>query len=113
MPIRWQLALYLAVFCGGVFGYFAAEKGVGQTALQAYSHSLSQIDGHRCPGYPVCSLYARNAYSEFGGSIATALMVDRLLREWREIEDKERTVWAEGKQRYFDPLERNTFWIEQ
>lgn len=113
MPKAWLVAFYLCLLLGSIFGYFAADKGVGQTALKLYSYSLSQIDGHRCPGYPVCSLYAKQAYQQHGGAVATGLMVDRLFREWREIEDKKRQVWAEGRMRYYDPLERNTSWMDK
>lgn len=113
MPRPWLYGFFIAVVFGAFFGYFSAEKGVGQTALKLYSQSLSQIDGDRCSGYPVCSQYAKQAFDAHGGFVATAFMVDRLLREWREISDPKRRIFAEGKLRFYDRLSRNDFWLKK
>ena len=45
-----------------------------------YKEFISPIDGDRCPMYPSCSLYAKNAVDKFGIFIGFILFSDRLTR---------------------------------
>lgn len=112
MPKIWRIIVVFSVVLGGVFAAYNPQTPVFEKGLIFYGKTLSRIDGNRCPGYPVCSLYSKQAYQQYGAVLGTFLTIDRLLREWAEIHDAKRQIYKEGKQRYFDPLNRNTFWLK-
>lgn len=69
------------------------------------------LDGHACPSWPVCSLYARQALAGHGLLIGSWLILDRLIHE---NDDLFRGPWVHdlhGK-RIYDPLKRNDFWLK-
>lgn len=72
---------------------------------------IGKFDGERGNGYPVNSLYAKQAMREFGPGYGLLMTVDRLLRDWREIEKPLTRIYADGRDRYVDTLTRNTFWL--
>jgi hypothetical protein len=72
---------------------------------------IGKFDGERGNGYPVNSLYAKQAMQEFGSSYGLLMTVDRLLRDWREIERPLTRIYADNRSRYVDTLKRNTFWM--
>ncbi|MBI1363300.1 MAG: membrane protein insertion efficiency factor YidD [Proteobacteria bacterium] len=80
--------------------------------LWFYSTFISSIDGDRSSGYPVNSLYARQALQAHGPLWGTLLSVDRLLRDWHEIARPALTIRTnDGRLRYVDPLSRNDTWL--
>lgn len=79
--------------------------------LWAYRNIIGTFDGDRGNGSPVNSAYAKQAYDKHGIALGTVMMVDRLLRDWREIEQPMLEHHTEGRLRYVDPLARNDFWI--
>ncbi len=72
---------------------------------------VGKFDGERGNGYPVNSLYAKQAMEKFGSGYGLLMTVDRLLRDWREITNPLARVFTDGRSRYVDTLARNTFWI--
>jgi putative component of membrane protein insertase Oxa1/YidC/SpoIIIJ protein YidD len=83
-------------------------------ALWFYATFISSIDGHRSAGYPVTSLYARQALRAHGPVWGTLLSVDRLLRDWHEIAHPALTLRTDdGRLRYVDPLARNDRWLRE
>ena len=78
--------------------------------LYVYQLMIGGHDGRPCPSYPVCSMYARQAFDTHGLLIGSWLMLDRLIHE---ADDVRRGPWllaADGK-RLYDPLARNDFWL--
>lgn len=78
--------------------------------LYVYQHVVGPHDGRSCPSWPVCSLYARQAFAAHGLLIGSWLMLDRLIHE---ADDLRRGPWllaGDGK-RLYDPLARNDFWL--
>jgi len=87
-----------------------AAVSVASAPLYVYQHLIGGHDGRPCPSYPVCSLYARQAFDTHGLLIGSWLMLDRLIHE---ADDVRRGPWllaADGK-RLYDPLARNDFWL--
>ena len=80
--------------------------------LHFYQHVLGGLDGRSCPSYPVCSLYARQAVDEFGWVLGGWLIIDRLIHEADDLHGKSWIVYR-GKTRLFDPLQRNSFWLNK
>lgn len=83
-----------------------------QAPLWFYRNVVGTFDGDRGNGWPVNSRYAQLAWQQHGPLYGTWMTVDRLLRDWREIATPRHTVMDGPKRRYWDPLERNTFWLE-
>jgi len=75
-----------------------------------YSQLIGQLDGRSCPSYPVCSVYASQAFSRHGVWLGSWLVLDRLIHESDDIHLAQ-VVRIEGVDRVFDPLERNDFWL--
>ncbi len=80
--------------------------------LHFYQHVLGGLDGRSCPSYPVCSLYARQAVDEYGWVLGGWLMIDRLIHEADDLHGESWIVYR-GKTRLFDPLQRNSFWLNK
>ncbi len=77
--------------------------------LGLYQRFVSGADGQRCPMYPSCSHYAREAFNRNGFWMGWILSCDRLLRCGRdEIRLTERRHGGA-----YDPLEANTFWWDK
>lgn len=80
-------------------------------AVRNFQKYISPLDGARCPMYPTCSAYARQALHKHGALLGIFMTVDRLLHEGDPREQQEPLIkW--GQQRYFDPLHYNDFWIK-
>ena len=80
--------------------------------LHFYQHVLGDLDGRSCPSYPVCSLYARQAIAEYGWLVGSWLMIDRLIHEADDLDTGHFIVY-QGKNRLYDPLQRNSFWLNK
>ncbi len=87
------------------------QGSLQETALLAllfFQIGISPADGDRCPMYPSCSQYAKEAiqrYGVFQGIIVTA---ERLLRCGRETDYP--LIDFNGRLRYYDPLLNNILW---
>lgn len=80
-------------------------------AVRFFQKYISPVDGPRCPMYPTCSAYARQALAKHGPWIGSMLTVDRLLHE-NETQERQRTIKVGGRYRYHDPLSNNDFWLD-
>jgi len=78
--------------------------------LYVYEQLLGPHDGRSCPSWPVCSLYARQAFGAHGLLIGSWLMLDRLIHESDDVRRGPWVLAADGK-RLYDPLARNDFWL--
>lgn len=78
--------------------------------VRFFQKNISSVDGARCPMYPTCSGYSIKALHKHGPFIGTMMTVDRLYRESDPIEKQDKIVkW--GVTRFFDPVEKNDFWL--
>jgi putative component of membrane protein insertase Oxa1/YidC/SpoIIIJ protein YidD len=73
-----------------------------------YSRFISPLDGPRSPSYPTGSAYGLQAIREEGFLVGTLLIGDRLLHEADQHQGAYFRIY--GQNRYYDPLENNTFW---
>jgi len=81
-------------------------------AVSIFQAYISPIDGARCPMYPTCSAYARQALHKHGSVLGMFMSVDRLLHEGDPLEQQEPiTKW--GVRRFYDPLSYNDFWLNK
>jgi len=85
-------------------------SGPGQFPLLFYQRIITGLDGHHCPSYPVCSLYASQAIDKHGLLLGSWLMLDRLIHE---ADDLRLGSWImiDGQKRLNDPLARNDHWL--
>ncbi|MBF0190897.1 MAG: membrane protein insertion efficiency factor YidD [Magnetococcales bacterium] len=81
--------------------------------LSLYSHTISRVDGDRCPSHPNCSHYARQALQRHGPLTGLWLTIDRLIHERSEIALAPQVRAEDGSARLLDPLEANAFWLPQ
>ncbi|TYO98246.1 hemolytic domain-containing protein [Geothermobacter ehrlichii] len=79
-------------------------------AIRFFQHYISPVDGARCPMYPTCSAYARQALARHGPWLGILLTVDRLIHE-NDPRERRRPVLVGDRYRYFDPVEANDFWL--
>ncbi|MDX8404775.1 MAG: membrane protein insertion efficiency factor YidD [Mariprofundus sp.] len=77
-----------------------------------YQQVIGELDGKSCPSYPVCSSYAARAVQGYGLLTGSWLALDRLIHE---ADDLQRGPWIvfDGAERLYDPLSRNTRWLQE
>ena len=89
---------------------------VGQRAvggvLRFFQVYISPVDGDRCPSYPTCSQYAREAVRKHGAMIGLVMTFDRLIHETDEVR-RAPLIRVPGSYRYYDPVENNDFWWDK
>ena len=72
-------------------------------AVRCYQHTVSRVDGDRCPSFPTCSQYAVQALSQHGPLLGTVLTAGRLISEGDEAAFAAR-IRIEGRWRIYSPL---------
>ena len=77
--------------------------------LNFFSKVISPVDGDRCPSYPTCAAYSKEAYQKHGAFVGTLMTVDRLLHEADEPRFSP-TVEVHGVGRIYDPVSANELW---
>jgi putative component of membrane protein insertase Oxa1/YidC/SpoIIIJ protein YidD len=77
--------------------------------LTFFSEVISPVDGDRCPSYPTCAAYSKEAYQKHGAFIGTLMTVDRLFHEADEYRFSP-TVKVYGVHRIYDPVSANEYW---
>jgi hypothetical protein len=82
------------------------------TLLNFFSTVISPVDGDRCPSYPTCAAYSKEAYQKHGALLGTLMTVDRLFHEADESRFSP-TVEVYGVFRIYDPIPANEFWKRQ
>lgn len=92
----------------------AAEAGLSplQAGVRLFQRFISPVDGPRCRMYPTCSAYALQALDKHGPLLGTLLTVDRLLHE-SDPREHRHPVRVGGRVRFYDPVEKNDFWLEK
>lgn len=80
--------------------------------LNVFSKVISPVDGDRCPSYPTCAAYSKEAYQKHGAFLGTLMTVDRLFHEADEPSFSP-TVEVYGVVRIYDPVSANEFWKRQ
>ncbi|PLX86727.1 MAG: hypothetical protein C0618_08615 [Desulfuromonas sp.] len=85
------------------------DTGPLDTLVRFFQKYISPVDGARCPMFPTCSAYSRQALKKHGPLIGTMMTVDRLFREADPLE-KQTPIIKWGHQRYLDPVSDNDFW---
>jgi len=82
---------------------------VGLGLIAGFQGLVSPLDGPRSPSYPTGSAYGKEAIAHYGLFWGVVLTADRLLHEADVPLGP--MVEHHGKERFFDPLERNDFWL--
>ena len=77
--------------------------------LNFFQKVISPVDGSRCPSYPTCAAYSKEAYQKHGALLGTLMTVDRLFHEASEARFSP-IVEVHGVQRIYDPVSANEFW---
>lgn len=73
---------------------------------------ISPVDGDRCPSYPTCAAYSKEAYQKHGALLGTLMTVDRLIHEADERRFSP-TIEVYGINRIYDPVSANEVWNRQ
>ena len=90
---------------------FSVATGVFTYLLTFFQEAISPVDGDRCPSYPTCAAYSRQAYQKHGALLGTLMTVDRLIHEASESRFSP-MVEVHGVRRIYDPVSANEFWTE-
>lgn len=88
----------------------AKASSAWSTPLKLFEMTISKADGDRCPMYPSCSHYSRQAFERYNPIMAWILTADRLLRCGRDETRLSKPVIVQGRIRTKDTLADNTFW---
>jgi putative component of membrane protein insertase Oxa1/YidC/SpoIIIJ protein YidD len=84
-------------------------SGFFTSLLTFFSEVISPVDGDRCPSYPTCAAYSKEAYQKHGAFVGTLMTVDRLFHEADEYRFSP-TVKVYGVYRIYDPVSANEYW---
>lgn len=84
-------------------------SGFFTSLLTFFSEVISPVDGDRCPSYPTCAAYSKEAYQKHGAFVGTLMTVDRLFHEADEYRFSP-TVKVYGVHRIYDPVSANEYW---
>lgn len=82
--------------------------------ITTYQKVIGTGDGRSCHSYPVCSVYARQAFNEYGFVFGSWLMLDRLIHENDDLvalHSNKQVIVFDGEARLNDPLYRNAGWL--
>lgn len=79
-------------------------------AIRFFQTTISRVDGDRCPMYPTCSAYARQAIARRGPWLGLMLTIDRLIHE-NDPAAKRIPVQVGDRLRYYDPVTASDFWL--
>ena len=77
--------------------------------VMMFSKYISPVDGDRCPMYPTCSVYGKEAVEKHGFFIGILMTADRLIHEGNEM-DTAPLIKIGDRLRYLDPVSNNDFW---
>ncbi len=87
----------------------SVATGFFTTLITFFQKAISPVDGDRCPSYPTCAAYSKQAYEKHGALLGTLMTVDRLIHETSESKFSP-TVEVYGVRRIYDPVSANEFW---
>ena len=77
------------------------------TFFQKY---ISPVDGDRCPMYPSCSSYSKQAFQTHGFFMGWIMTCDRLMRCGRDETRLSPEIMQNGRRLTYDSLSQNDFW---
>jgi putative component of membrane protein insertase Oxa1/YidC/SpoIIIJ protein YidD len=78
--------------------------------INLFQRFVSPADGDRCPMYPSCSAYGKNAFTRHGPLMGWILTSDRLLRCGRDEVVQGAAVRNKDRVLTHDSVENNDFW---
>ncbi|MBF0120871.1 MAG: membrane protein insertion efficiency factor YidD [Desulfobacterales bacterium] len=86
-----------------------AEENPTPYPIKFYQKFISKIDGNRCPMYPSCSQYAKEAINKNGFFIGWIIACDRLLRCGRDEVNLSPSIWEVKDKKWYcyDPVKNN------
>ena len=112
----------MVMICNMVMGgYVLADSGQARPqqdnedtsffgqSIGLYQKILSRADGNRCPMYPSCSAYAKQAFQKHGPLKGWILTTDRLLRCGHDEVALSGQIRIRGNRVTPDPLDKNDF----
>lgn len=73
----------------------------------------SAVRQGECPMYPSCSEYSKQAFEKYGVFLGAMIASDRVMRCGRDELKTAPVILVEGKPKFYDPLERNTYWWDK
>lgn len=73
----------------------------------------SAVRSGECPMYPSCSSYSKEAFEKYGFFLGGMIASDRLMRCGRDELRLAPRIYVNGKIKFYDPLEHNTFWWDK
>jgi hypothetical protein len=82
---------------------------IADTLFRLFQTYISPVDGDRCPSYPSCSQYGREALRKHGILLGAVMTFDRLIHESDEPQTSP-LIPVGDSYRYYDPVENNDFW---
>jgi len=88
----------------------AREGAPFDQAIRFFQTTISRVDGDRCPMYPTCSAYARQAIARRGPWLGLMLTIDRLIHE-NDPAAKSNPIQVGDRLRYYDPVTASDFWL--
>jgi len=68
-----------------------------------YKKYISTVDGERCPMYPSCSTYSKEAFSKFGFFLGFIMTCDRLTRCGNDLYRYPK-ITINGREYAYDPI---------
>ena len=84
-------------------------SGAAVSCINFFSEYISRVDGDRCPMYPTCASYGRQALQKHGFFVGVVMTTDRLMHEGNEM-DYAPLVKTGNRMRYYDPVAGNDYW---
>ena len=90
-------------------GQSSLPTQIALAGLRFFSECISKVDGDRCPMYPTCAAYSRQAFKKHGVLIGYVMTADRLIHESNEM-DYAPPVRVYERTRYYDPVSWNDYW---
>jgi len=87
-----------------------------RTVIDFYQGPLNHCSAVRsgeCPMHPSCSEYGKEAFEKHGFFIGGMIASDRLMRCGRDEVRLAPKIYVDGKLKFHDPLEENTFWWDE
>ena len=90
-------------------GVISLPARAALAGINFFSEYISRVDGDRCPMYPTCASYSRQAFKKHGFLTGVVMTADRLIHENTEMECAP-LVKVGTSIRYYDPVSNNDFW---
>lgn len=99
------ILIFLWLFCSSAY-----QAHADSPVIRFYQEYISPVDGNRCPMYPSCSSYAREAFENHGLFLGWVMTCDRLIRCGRDETAISPAIISGGQKYSFDPVRSNDFW---